>query len=117
MSAEKSTPEVGSLSLSSEESQQQHVTTSTTNNEKENNGGDEVVSITSFDDFGLTDKMLRGLYSYGFEKPSEVQQKAIKPIMEGNSVIIQAQSGTGKTASYLIGILPLLDYEEYSPQV
>ena len=47
----------------------------------------------------------RGIYAYGFEKPSAIQQRAIKPIIKGRDVIAQAQSGTGKTATFSISIL------------
>ena len=42
----------------------------------------------------LPDELLRGIYSYGFEKPSAIQQRAIKPAMLGKDLIAQAQSGT-----------------------
>ena len=63
----------------------------------------------SFDDFNLSDNLLRGIYSYGFEKPSEVQQRAILPMVNKNNLIVQAQSGTGKTATFSIGVLQQLD--------
>lgn len=68
---------------------------------------DEVVS--SFDDMDLKEDLLRGIYAYGFEKPSAIQQRAVKPILTGRDVIAQAQSGTGKTATFAIGILQTLD--------
>jgi ATP-dependent RNA helicase len=43
---------------------------------------------------GLPEELLRGIYSYGFEKPSAIQQRAIKPTMLGRDLIAQAQSGT-----------------------
>jgi translation initiation factor 4A len=52
---------------------------------------DEVVS--SFDDMDLKEDLLRGIYAYGFEKPSAIQQRAVKPILTGRDVIAQAQSG------------------------
>jgi translation initiation factor 4A len=57
----------------------------------------------------LNEALLRGIYGFGFEKPSPIQQKAIKPIIEGHDVIAQAQSGTGKTAAFAIGSLQLID--------
>ena len=48
---------------------------------------------------GLKEDLLRGIYSYGFEKPSAIQQRAIKPLIMMRDTIAQAQSGTGKTAS------------------
>merc|ERR1712168_1246794 len=51
----------------------------------------------NFDDMSLKEKLLRGIYAYGFEKPSAIQQRAIVPCIRGNDVIAQAHSGTGKT--------------------
>jgi len=61
--------------------------------------------VTNFDDMNLTDDLLRGIYAYGFEKPSAIQQRAIMPILAGHDTIAQAQSGTGKTATFSISIL------------
>jgi len=58
-----------------------------------------------FDDMGLNENLLRGIYAYGFEKPSAIQQRAIIPCCKGLDVIAQAQSGTGKTATFSIAIL------------
>jgi translation initiation factor 4A len=58
----------------------------------------------------LNDNLLRGIYSYGFEKPSAIQQRGIKPILDGRDMIGQAQSGTGKTATFTIGVLQRIDY-------
>lgn len=63
----------------------------------------------SFDDFKLSDNVLRGIYSYGFEKPSVVQQQSIGPMISGKNLIVQAQSGTGKTGAFSIGVLEQLD--------
>lgn len=46
-----------------------------------------------FDDMELREDLLRGIYAYGFEKPSAIQQRAIKPTLMGRDVIAQAQSG------------------------
>ena len=66
-------------------------------------------SVDSFDELNLKPDLLRGIYGYGFEKPSIIQQKAILPIIQGRDVIAQAQSGTGKTAAFAIGTLQLVD--------
>jgi translation initiation factor 4A len=65
--------------------------------------------IESFDGLDLQEDLLRGIYAYGFEKPSAIQQRAIKPVILGHDVIAQAQSGTGKTATFAISILNKLD--------
>lgn len=53
----------------------------------------------------------------GFEKPSAIQQRSIKPIVKGRDVIAQAQSGTGKTATFSIAILQSLDTTVRESQV
>ncbi|XP_076098623.1 eukaryotic initiation factor 4A-I-like isoform X1 [Mytilus galloprovincialis] len=68
---------------------------------------DEVVD--NFDDMKLREELLRGIYAYGFEKPSAIQQRAIIPCIKGRDVIAQAQSGTGKTATFSIAILQQID--------
>eukprot|EP01038_Epipyxis_sp_PR26KG_P012387 gene12387-16615_t len=70
---------------------------------------DDVEICSSFDSMRLKEDLLRGIYAYGFEKPSAIQQRAIIPIIQGRDVIAQSQSGTGKTAVFSIGILQLLD--------
>jgi len=67
-------------------------------------------TFDSFDQMGLHENLLRGIYAYGFEKPSAIQQKGIVPFTKGLDVIQQAQSGTGKTATFCAGILNNLDY-------
>jgi len=66
-------------------------------------------AIETFDAMDIPEELLRGIYSYGFEKPSAIQQRAIKPTMLGRDLIAQAQSGTGKTATFAIGTLAKLD--------
>ncbi|KAJ3994945.1 DEAD-domain-containing protein [Lentinula boryana] len=68
---------------------------------------DEVVD--NFDDMNLNPKLLRGIYAYGFERPSAIQQRAIMPVIKEHDVIAQAQSGTGKTATFSVSILQRID--------
>lgn len=68
---------------------------------------DEVV--TSFEDMNLNNELLRGVFAYGFERPSAIQQRAIAPCILGHDVIAQAQSGTGKTATFSIAVLQNID--------
>ena len=84
----------------------------TTTQEQEQNPNMETnwdESVETFDELNLKPELLRGIYGYGFEKPSAIQQKAILPIIKGMDVIAQAQSGTGKTAAFAIGSLQLVD--------
>jgi len=78
----------------------------------------EEVDVTpTFDSMGLREDLLRGIYAYGFEKPSAIQQRAIKQIMKGRDVIAQAQSGTGKTATFSISSLQCIDTQLRDTQV
>merc|ERR1712167_511473 len=63
----------------------------------------------TFDEMNLKEDLLRGIYAYGFEKPSTIQQRGIVPIVRGFDSIAQAQSGTGKTATFTIGVLQRVD--------
>jgi translation initiation factor 4A len=65
--------------------------------------------VDNFDEMNLREELLRGVYAYGFEKPSAIQQRAIIPCVRGLDVIAQAQSGTGKTATFAVAILQKLD--------
>ncbi|KAG5183464.1 putative eukaryotic initiation factor 4A-III [Tribonema minus] len=65
----------------------------------------EIQVMESFETMGLKEDLLRGVFAYGFEKPSAVQQRAIMPIISGRDVVAQSQSGTGKTAVFCIGVL------------
>ncbi|XP_069474736.1 eukaryotic initiation factor 4A-II isoform X5 [Ambystoma mexicanum] len=67
--------------------------------------------VDNFDDMNLKESLLRGIYAYGFEKPSAIQQRAIIPCIKGYDVIAQAQSGTGKTATFAISILQQLEID------
>ena len=58
----------------------------------------------------LDENLLRGVFGYGFEEPSAIQQRAIMPIIEGHDVLAQLKSGTGKT-----GTSPLLLCKELTP--
>jgi len=77
--------------------------------EEEKKTGEEDVNWTDdvpeFSLLGINDQLLRGVFAYGFEKPSPIQQRAIRPIMLGHDVIAQAQSGTGKTGAFSIATL------------
>ncbi|XP_042379127.1 eukaryotic initiation factor 4A-III homolog B-like isoform X2 [Zingiber officinale] len=68
-----------------------------------------VEAITSFDQMGIRDDLLRGIYAYGFEKPSAIQQRAVIPIINGRDVIAQAQSGTGKSSMIALTVCQMVD--------
>ncbi|KAK9093580.1 hypothetical protein Syun_028491 [Stephania yunnanensis] len=68
-----------------------------------------VEPISTFDEMGIRDDLLRGIYAYGFEKPSAIQQRAVLPIIKGRDVIAQAQSGTGKTSMIALTVCQMVD--------
>jgi len=70
----------------------------------------------TFDAMDLREDLLRGIYAYGFEKPSAIQQRAIKPILLNHDTIAQAQSGTGKTATFAVSALQKLNLSQREAQ-
>lgn len=73
------------------------------------NTSKEVTVAPTFEDMHLKESLLRGIYAYGYESPSAVQSRAIVQICKGRDTIAQAQSGTGKTATFSISILQVID--------
>jgi translation initiation factor 4A len=70
---------------------------------------DKTKIITGWEDCVKNEKLLRGIYAYGFEIPSPIQAKAIYPMTCKRDIVAQAQSGTGKTGAFTIGSLSLID--------
>ena len=83
-------------------------------NQTENN---EETLIKNWEDLNCSQEIARGIYSYGFEKPSPIQEKGILPIIEGKDIIAQAQSGTGKTGCFVISSLCKINYKEDNTQI
>ena len=76
-----------------------------------------IKNISNWEDYNLKNTLLRGIYSYGFEEPSPIQQKGIQPILDKRDLIAQAQSGTGKTGCFSIGALNIVDENIKLPQI
>jgi translation initiation factor 4A len=70
----------------------------------------------TWDDFNMKTEILRGVYTYGFENPSDIQKKTFHHIKSGRDIIAQAQSGSGKTGAFTIGLLERIDVSEKSVQ-
>ncbi|WJX15487.1 Eukaryotic initiation factor 4A-III A [Trifolium repens] len=68
-----------------------------------------IKTITTFEEMGFKHDLLRGIYQFGFDKPSPIQQRAVVPIIQGRDVIAQAQSGTGKTSMIALTVCQLVD--------
>lgn len=90
---------------------------SSNNDLLENKDPQEFKIFENWDDLEVSPDLLRGIYEYGYEKPSPIQSKSINPIIQGVDLIAQAQSGTGKTASFVIGALNKIDISKNFPQV
>lgn len=71
---------------------------------------------SSFSDFSINKKLLRGILEFGFEKPSPVQEESIPNILMGNNVLCRAKNGTGKTGAYSIPVLQLIDTNKKDTQ-
>ena len=76
------------------------------------------INQTSFDDIEfLSYNLMKGIFDYGFQNPSKIQNLTIKHIFDGYDIIAQSQSGTGKTGAFTIGALSVIDVSQNYPQV
>ena len=82
---------------------------SESNQNNENKQNQETADVSKFEMLDLKDNLLRGIYAYGFENPSPIQCKAIQPMVQGLDMIAQSQSGTGKTGTFTISALQIVD--------
>tara|TARA_B110000285_G_scaffold198514_1_gene231008 strand:- start:2214 stop:3452 length:1239 start_codon:yes stop_codon:yes gene_type:complete len=78
---------------------------------------EEVKIIEKWDEMELPEEVLRGVFAYGYEEPSPIQKRAICPMLSGRDLIAQAQSGTGKTATFSIGSMSGIDLAKKQVQV
>ena len=74
-------------------------------------------TFTTWDELNVSTDLLRGIYGYGYEHPSPIQSQAIMSLLEKRNILAQAQSGTGKTATFVIGALAQLDLGKNETQV
>jgi len=86
------------------------------------NNDDEFVTnwdkvVDSFEHMDLSENLLRGVYAYGWQKPSDIQQRAILPTISGRDIIAQAQSGRGKTGAFTIASLQRVQLNNSQPQI
>ena len=80
------------------------------------NENESDTNISTWEELNIDEKILRGIYASGYERPSPIQQRAIVPILNKRDVIAQAQSGTGKTACFVIAILGRIELTNVSTQ-
>ena len=63
----------------------------------------------TFEAMGLSEPLLRALHAHGYEKPTPTQQRAIVPLLSGKDTAVETQSGSGKTAAFVVGVLHQID--------
>jgi ATP-dependent RNA helicase DeaD len=66
-------------------------------------------SLSNFSSLGISENLEKILKTYGITLPTPIQEKAIPAVMEGQDVIAQAQTGTGKTFAFILPILEKID--------
>ena len=66
----------------------------------------------NFTEFGLDQRLLEGIDAFGYETPTPIQEKVIPVILKGNDLIASAQTGTGKTAAFLLPLINKIITEE-----
>ncbi|CAI2179939.1 15289_t:CDS:10 [Funneliformis geosporum] len=79
---------------------------------------DPILSVSTFEDLKLNENLLKGIYDMGFSKPSKIQAKALPLLLKTppQNMIGQSQSGTGKTAAFVLTMLSRIDYDLKSLQ-
>ena len=73
---------------------------------------EDSLALPAFVALGVVPTVLRGLEAMSFEEPTPVQDQTIPPLLAGKDVIVQAQTGTGKTAAYGVPIVQLVDSQQ-----
>ena len=91
--------------------------TMTTTYTAESSAAAEFPACKTFDEMDLNENVLRGVFGHGFDKPSAIQGLAIRPLIAGRDVLGQANSGTGKTGTFGIGVLNRIDPDLKKTQV
>ena len=66
----------------------------------------------TFHDFNFDDRIMEGLFSMGYSKPTPIQEEAIPVILKGKDLVACAQTGTGKTAAYILPVLNKIIHAE-----
>jgi len=71
---------------------------------------------SGFDQFGLSEPVLRAIKDLGYTEPTPVQTESIPPLLDGDDVMVQSRTGTGKTAAFGIPIVERIDLDNRVPQ-
>lgn len=74
-------------------------------------------SEKTFRELGLSEALLRALDELGYENPTPIQAASIAPLMAGQDILGQAQTGTGKTGAFALPLLNATDHNLNAPQI
>lgn len=78
---------------------------------------DDIKVFDNFDTLNLKESTLRGIYAYGWEKPSNIQQQSLIPLLEGRDMILQACAGSGKTGVFSVAAIEKVNHTIKASQV
>ncbi|KAF8907275.1 P-loop containing nucleoside triphosphate hydrolase protein [Gymnopilus junonius] len=86
--------------------------------DQQGNPNSPLHSVKTFQELGLRPDLLKGLFAMGFDRPSKIQEKALPLLLSDppTNMIGQSQSGTGKTAAFVLTMLSRVDYDLHKPQ-
>ncbi len=76
----------------------------------------KVYNLTQFNEFGLSNAILRAVSAIGYEEPTPIQRDAIPVVLEGHDIMGLAQTGTGKTAAFGLPLVHHLLKDDRRPQ-
>lgn len=76
-------------------------------------------SVKSFEQLHLRPELLKGVYQMGFNNPSKIQEQVLPALLADppTNMIAQSQSGTGKSAAFILAMLSRVNVDEKYPQV
>lgn len=85
-------------------------------NEARRHKPDALAPCADFEDLQISEELLRGIFSYGFEKPTQVQQEVLPHLVKGESVFFQGSCSSGKSSAAAIGLLSKIVVKDKHPQ-
>lgn len=72
--------------------------------------------MKKFNDYRISDEILKALDALGYKEPSDVQQRVIPELLQGKDVIVKSQTGSGKTAAFGIPLCEKINWDEQKAQ-
>ena len=87
-----------------------------TQGEPQSPAGADYESDRKFEDFPISDELLRGILEHGYTTATPVQASTIEPGLAGKDLIVRAKTGTGKTVAFSLPVLERLEAGTRTPQ-